>query len=96
MRWNIERTKRGLSWNMLDMPDAVIEILSKGYEKKDTEVSLPFYLEQGIADIILIDPATNRVSHCRDSKRDLADVPLSPRSKERQVITGGKKYNRSR
>jgi len=45
MRWNIERTKRGLSWNMLDMPDAVIEILSKGYEKKDTEVSLPFYLE---------------------------------------------------
>src|SRR4051812_47378322 len=31
------------------IPEAVIEILSKGYEKKDTEVSLPFYLEQGIA-----------------------------------------------
>src|ERR1051326_8218965 len=29
------------------IPEAVIEILSKGYEKKDTEVSLPFYLAQG-------------------------------------------------
>ncbi|HLJ57929.1 MAG TPA: Uma2 family endonuclease [Chthonomonadaceae bacterium] len=47
------------------IPDAVIEVLSKGYEKKDTEVSLPFYLEQGIADIIVIDPATGRVTHHR-------------------------------
>lgn len=34
------------------IPAAVIEILSKGYEKKDTEVSLPFYIAQGIPDIV--------------------------------------------
>jgi len=47
----------------------VIEILSKGYEKKDTEVSLPFYLTQDIPDIVLFDPATNQVSHYHDGKR---------------------------
>lgn len=26
------------------MPEAVVEIISPGYEKKDWEVSLPFYL----------------------------------------------------
>ena len=51
------------------VPEAVIEILSKGYEKKDTEVSLPFYLTQDIPDIVLFDPATNQVSHYHDGKR---------------------------
>ena len=45
------------------IPNAVIEILSKGYEKKDTEVSLPFYLANSIADIVIFDPTTNSVSH---------------------------------
>lgn len=58
------------------IPDAVIEILSKGYEKKDTEVSLPFYLEQGIADIVIFDPAENRVSHYHSGKTDVYVSPV--------------------
>ncbi len=45
------------------IPVAVVEILSRGYEKKDTEVSLPLYLSYGIPDIILFDPSTKLVSH---------------------------------
>ena len=57
-------------------PEAVIEILSKGYEKKDTEVSLPFYLAQAIPDIVLFDPATNRLSHYHDGKREEHSSPV--------------------
>jgi Uma2 family endonuclease len=59
------------------IPDAVIEILSKGYEKKDTEVSLPFYLAQGIPDIVIFDPATNRVSHYHHGQTDLHASPIA-------------------
>jgi len=58
------------------IPEAVIEILSKGYEKKDTEVSLPFYLSQGIRDIVILDPATNRVSHYHDEQTDEFQSPV--------------------
>jgi Uma2 family endonuclease len=58
------------------IPNAVIEVLSKGYEKKDTEVSLPFYLTQGIPDIVIFDPATNRVSHYHDGKTEEHDSPI--------------------
>ena len=56
--------------------EAVIEILSKGYEKKDTDVSLPFYLAQGIPDIVIFDPATNRVSHFHDGQTDEHNSPI--------------------
>jgi len=59
------------------IPQAVIEILSKGYEKKDTEISLPFYLSQGIADIVIFDPATNRVSHYRNDRTDEHQSPVT-------------------
>ncbi len=57
------------------IPEAVIEILSKGYEKKDTEVSLPFYLAQGIRDIVIFDPSTNRVSHYHNGQVDEYSSP---------------------
>ncbi len=50
------------------IPQAVIEILSKGYEKKDLEISLPFYLSQGIPDIVIFDPTTDVVSHYRNGQ----------------------------
>jgi Uma2 family endonuclease len=54
------------------IPEAVIEVLSKGYEKKDTEISAPFYLSQGVKDVILFDPSTRAVTHLRrDGRRDL-------------------------
>jgi Uma2 family endonuclease len=57
------------------IPEVVIEILSKGYEKKDTEVSLPFYLTQGIRDIVIVDPATNHVSHYHNGQADEYSSP---------------------
>ena len=58
------------------IPDAVIEILSKGYEKKDTEVSLPFYLAQGIADVVIFDPIQNAVSHYHGGMVDTYSSPV--------------------
>ena len=45
------------------IPEAVIEVISKGYEKKDLEVGVPFYLSQGVKDIVIFDPYKNEVLH---------------------------------
>jgi len=47
------------------LPEAVIEIVSKGYEAKDLEIAPRFYLSQGIKDIIIFDPSTLLVLHIR-------------------------------
>lgn len=47
------------------IPEAVIEVVSKGYEAKDLEVGPPFYLSQGVKDIIVFDPSTLLVLHVR-------------------------------
>lgn len=44
------------------IPVAVIEIVSQHYELKD-QIGLPFYLSQGIADVVLYDPRTGEVIH---------------------------------
>ena len=59
-----------------DIPEVVIEIFSKGYEKKDTEISLPFYLSYNLPDIVLFDPATNKVSHYHDGQTDEYTSPV--------------------
>ena len=59
-----------------EIPAVVIEIISKGYEKKDTEVSLPFYLAQGVSDIVIFDPSTNSVTHYHDGKADTQNSPV--------------------
>lgn len=46
-----------------DVPEAVIEIVSRGYEAKDLEISPPFYLSQGVRDVIVFDPYTRRILH---------------------------------
>jgi hypothetical protein len=54
-----------------DVPEAVVEIISKGYEKKDLELGPPFYLGQGVKDVLVYDPYS-KVTHyftatgCRD------------------------------
>lgn len=54
------------------LPDAVIEILSTGYEAKDLELGARFYLAQGLKDVILFDPRSLAVSHLRqDGTRQL-------------------------
>jgi Uma2 family endonuclease len=51
------------------VPDAVIEILSKSYEKKDLDVSVPFYISQGIKDILVFNPYTMEVLHFSNGKK---------------------------
>jgi Uma2 family endonuclease len=54
------------------LPEAVIEVVSKGYEAKDLELGPRFYLSQGVKDVVVFDPSTLLVLHVRaDSARRL-------------------------
>ncbi len=50
------------------VPTAVVEIVSKNYEYKDLVLAPPFYLEVGVLDILIFNPADDSVLHYR---RDL-------------------------
>jgi len=52
-----------------DVPDAVIEIISKGYEKKDLEIGVPFYLANGVKDIVVFNPYTNEILYFRNGEK---------------------------
>ena len=45
------------------LPQAVVEILSPGYERKDMVVGPPFYLKHGISDVVVIDPRSGTGRH---------------------------------
>lgn len=47
------------------VPEAVVEVVSKGFEAKDLELGPPFYLSQGVKDVVVFDPATLLVLHLR-------------------------------
>jgi len=47
------------------IPEAVIEVVSKGYEAKDLEIGPHFYLSQGVKDVVVFDPYTLLVLHVR-------------------------------
>lgn len=57
------------------VPEAVIEIISKGYEAKDLEIGPHFYLSQGVKDVVVFDPYTLVVLHVR---RDGSTRQVSP------------------
>jgi Uma2 family endonuclease len=61
------------------VPEAVIEIVSKGYEAKDLEFGLQFYLAQGVKDVVVFDPRTLVVLHARrdGTKRLVSPVPIA-------------------
>ena len=50
------------------IPEAVVEVVSKGYEAKDLEIGPPFYLSQGVKDVIVFDPLTLLVLHVRKDR----------------------------
>lgn len=50
------------------VPEAVIEVVSKGFEAKDLEIGPPFYLSQGVKDVVVFDPVTLLVLHVRKEK----------------------------
>jgi Uma2 family endonuclease len=47
------------------VPEAVIDVVSRGYEAKDLEIGPPFYLSQGVKDVVVFDPTTLLVLHAR-------------------------------
>jgi len=61
------------------LPEAVIEIISKGFEAKDLEIGSRFYLSQGIKDVIVFDPHTLLVLHLTptSAERHISPVPLT-------------------
>jgi Uma2 family endonuclease len=58
------------------IPEAVIEVVSKGYEAKDLEIGPPFYLSQGVKDVLVFDPATLLVLHVRHGSAVRAISPV--------------------
>jgi len=58
------------------IPEAVIEVVSKGYEAKDLEIAPPFYLSQGVKDIVVFDPSTLLVLHVRHGKAERMIAPV--------------------
>jgi Uma2 family endonuclease len=50
------------------IPAAVVEILSKKYEKKDLEIGVPFYLANGVKDVVVFNPYTEEVLHFRQDE----------------------------
>jgi len=54
------------------VPEAVIEVISKKYEAKDLEISPPIYLANGVKDVVVFNPYTKEVVHFRNGeKREL-------------------------
>jgi Uma2 family endonuclease len=47
------------------VPEAVIEVVSRGYEAKDLEIGPQFYLSQGVKDVVVFNPYTLVVLHIR-------------------------------
>jgi Uma2 family endonuclease len=47
------------------VPQAVVEIISVGYEEKDLRFAPGFYLQQGVQDILIFNPETLEVWHHR-------------------------------
>lgn len=48
---------------LLMVPEAVVEVVSKGFEAKDLELAPSFYLSQGVKDVLVFDPSTLLVLH---------------------------------
>lgn len=64
------------------IPEAVVEVVSRGSERKDLEMSPPFYLAQGVKDVVVLDPYTGIVWHHRTDRtveRHQSPVDLSLR-----------------
>ncbi len=51
------------------VPEAVIEVISKKYEAKDLEISPPIYLANGVKDVVVFNPYTNEVVHFRRGEK---------------------------
>jgi Uma2 family endonuclease len=60
------------------VPEAVIEVISKGYEAKNLEIGPQFYLAQGVKDVVVFNPYTLVVLHVRqdEAARHVSPIEL--------------------
>lgn len=49
------------SWECV--PEAVIEIVSPGFSEKDLSINPPWYLSQGVKDVLIVEPCERWVRH---------------------------------
>jgi Uma2 family endonuclease len=61
------------------VPEAVIEVVSKGNEAKDLELSPPVYLANGVRDVVVFNPYTNEVFHFREGETRHLTSPVEIR-----------------
>jgi Uma2 family endonuclease len=57
-------------------PEAVIEVISEGYEKKDLELAPSFYLSVDVKDVIIFEPSTLIVYHYRKDGSKRLESPV--------------------
>ncbi|MGI8787480.1 MAG: Uma2 family endonuclease [Pyrinomonadaceae bacterium] len=58
------------------VPEAVIEVISKKYEAKDLEISPPIYLANGVKDVAVFSPYTMEIFHFRDDEKREMTSPV--------------------
>lgn len=49
------------SW--VQVPEAVVEVVSADYEEKDLSINPPWYLAQGVKDVLIVEPRSRWVRH---------------------------------
>jgi Uma2 family endonuclease len=58
------------------VPEAVIEVISKNYEAKDLEISPPIYLANGVKDVVVFNPYTMEVTHFTQDGKTINQSPV--------------------
>jgi Uma2 family endonuclease len=61
------------------VPEAVIEVVSRGFEAKDLEFGPSFYLSQGVKDVLVFDPTTLLVLHVTPRGTERKPAPQTVR-----------------
>ena len=59
------------------IPESVIEVISPGYEYKDLELNPPFYIAQGVNDLVVVDPRTGAVTHYHAGRAFSLKAPVT-------------------
>lgn len=62
---------------LTNIPQAVIELVSPGYEYKDTVLNPHFYLAQGVQDVVVVDPGAGIVTHYRTTEVRTLHTPVT-------------------
>ena len=58
------------------VPEAIVEVISPGYEYKDISLNPQFYLAQGVSDVLVVDPRAGSLTHYRTKEVSTHSTPL--------------------